>query len=249
MNISSDNLTHIAEPLRHLAVPVESLTLDPANARKHDQRNLDPIKGRRGTGTRPRRGQTVACQCCGTTFYRRPCEENRRFCSLKCANTSRRRHPRFVRTCPSCFKSFETPLRPRSNSVGRYCSFECRNKGYLGKYHGKPAYGCASHRRGWARIRKRHIAANNDFCVACGTRSGRRLQVHHIEPYRLSANNDSGNLVTACTKCHARLERISERIAAMPPSLRPVAVAVVAAHLEDRWCVFQGRRLRSRGAA
>ena len=36
---------HIAEPLRHLAVPIESLALDPANARRHDQKNIDAIKG------------------------------------------------------------------------------------------------------------------------------------------------------------------------------------------------------------
>src|SRR4051812_15259375 len=42
---SAPSLSHIAEPLRHLAVPIESLTLDPANARKHDARNLDAIKG------------------------------------------------------------------------------------------------------------------------------------------------------------------------------------------------------------
>ena len=36
--------THIAESLRPLAVPVASLHEDPANARKHDARNLDAIK-------------------------------------------------------------------------------------------------------------------------------------------------------------------------------------------------------------
>lgn len=35
---------HIAEPLRRLSVPIADLTPDPANARKHGQRNLDAIK-------------------------------------------------------------------------------------------------------------------------------------------------------------------------------------------------------------
>jgi hypothetical protein len=54
----TSKLAHIAEPLRHLAVPVESLTLDPANARKHDQRNPTAFNGslkrfgkRNGIGT------------------------------------------------------------------------------------------------------------------------------------------------------------------------------------------------------
>ncbi len=38
-------LAHIADPLRHLAVPLASLVLDPANARQHDEKNLAAIKG------------------------------------------------------------------------------------------------------------------------------------------------------------------------------------------------------------
>jgi hypothetical protein len=37
------DLSHIAEALRPLAVPIEDLVLDPANARLHDDRNLDAI--------------------------------------------------------------------------------------------------------------------------------------------------------------------------------------------------------------
>src|SRR5947207_240298 len=44
-HVSAPSLAYIAEPLRHLAVPIETLTLDPANARKHDQRNLSAIAG------------------------------------------------------------------------------------------------------------------------------------------------------------------------------------------------------------
>jgi len=39
------NLDHIADPLRPLAVPIDTLALDPANARAHDERNLETIKG------------------------------------------------------------------------------------------------------------------------------------------------------------------------------------------------------------
>jgi ParB-like chromosome segregation protein Spo0J len=43
--ITDASLAHIAPPLRSLAVPIDSLTLDPANARTHDQKNLEAIKG------------------------------------------------------------------------------------------------------------------------------------------------------------------------------------------------------------
>ncbi len=38
-------LAHIAEPLRRLAVPVGDLSPDPANARLHDERNLEAVAG------------------------------------------------------------------------------------------------------------------------------------------------------------------------------------------------------------
>jgi ParB/RepB/Spo0J family partition protein len=37
------DLSHIAAPLRHLAVPLESLTPDPDNARRHPEDNIDAI--------------------------------------------------------------------------------------------------------------------------------------------------------------------------------------------------------------
>lgn len=36
---------HIIEPLRHLALPIELLNPDPANANKHPEKNLSVIKG------------------------------------------------------------------------------------------------------------------------------------------------------------------------------------------------------------
>lgn len=38
-------LSYIAEPLRHLAIPLGDLTPDPANARKHDEKNIAAIMG------------------------------------------------------------------------------------------------------------------------------------------------------------------------------------------------------------
>jgi ParB-like chromosome segregation protein Spo0J len=39
------DLSHIAEPLRRLAVPCADLLLDPTNARRHPEPNLEAIKG------------------------------------------------------------------------------------------------------------------------------------------------------------------------------------------------------------
>src|SRR4051812_28091220 len=39
------DLSHIVQNLRQMAVPIEALTLDPDNARKHPDKNLEAIKG------------------------------------------------------------------------------------------------------------------------------------------------------------------------------------------------------------
>lgn len=47
MNTSTveSTLSHIELPFRPLAIPIDSLNLDPANARLHDEKNLAAIKG------------------------------------------------------------------------------------------------------------------------------------------------------------------------------------------------------------
>lgn len=43
--VAAPDLSHIAEQLRPLAVPIGDLQFDPANARKHPDANLEAIKG------------------------------------------------------------------------------------------------------------------------------------------------------------------------------------------------------------
>ncbi len=43
--MDDQNLDHISEALRPCAVPIDSLTLDPANVREHPERSIEAIKG------------------------------------------------------------------------------------------------------------------------------------------------------------------------------------------------------------
>lgn len=45
MSNPAPHLTHIAEPLRRYAVPIDTLKPDPHNARKHPFKNVEAIKG------------------------------------------------------------------------------------------------------------------------------------------------------------------------------------------------------------
>lgn len=78
-NIQNEpDLTHISPGLRHLAVPVDSLSEDPSNARVHSTRNIDVIMGslRKFGQVKPivtdetRRGRAAATRRCPTRGIR-----------------------------------------------------------------------------------------------------------------------------------------------------------------------------------
>jgi hypothetical protein len=192
--------------------------------------------------SRTRSGDYTDCANCGRSFYRYPCESNRLFCDPECANTFKRKYIPETRTCNQCGSSFTYRDRPNSNNAGKYCSVECRNTAYLGNYKGRPMFGFKGHRAGWRSIRDRFILSGNDFCCRCGARP-KRLYVHHVEPYRIRQNNDVANLVTLCSKCHPKLEAISDIIEAMPEVRRPMAVMIVQAELQDLWYLNHGKEL------
>lgn len=206
------------------AVALTSITLDPANARKHGER---PNR---------RKGTDETCAQCGASYYRHACTPDRRACSVACGNASRQRYERSERSCKTCAKLFVHIPKPHSNSAGTYCSIECRNTGYAAE---ATHYGVKGHRTRWRARRNRFINAGNDFCARCGERGG-RLEVHHVEPYRLSRNDDPANLVTLCHPCHAKLEPLSSQVEALPAHKRGIAVAIIQAHLQDSWLLHKG---------
>ena len=69
---------------------------------------------------KPRRGDTVACQVCGTEFYRQPAyiKENRRFCSRKCSHIGISKPPVF-KACAYCGAEMRLKL---SQTSRRFCS-------------------------------------------------------------------------------------------------------------------------------
>lgn len=54
---------------------------------------------------------------------------------------------------------------------------------------------------GWKKIRDQFIK-DNPCCAACG--SGKKLEVHHIEPFHLNPSRelDIANLIVLCSSCH-----------------------------------------------
>ena len=73
---NESNLAHICEGLRPLAVPCDSLVIDPANPRLHPEPNLEALKGSLAVygqqpdiPTRSLQRRWVACVSCGKPCY------------------------------------------------------------------------------------------------------------------------------------------------------------------------------------
>jgi 5-methylcytosine-specific restriction endonuclease McrA len=65
----------------------------------------------------------------------------------------------------------------------------------------------------WDNLKKDIIKRDNNKCQSCGmtqeehlVKYKQPLQVHHINPYRYSKNNDEENLITLCCSCHIKIE-------------------------------------------
>jgi 5-methylcytosine-specific restriction endonuclease McrA len=118
----------------------------------------------------------------------------RRFCSKACFTS------KIDRTCKECGKAFQVPasvLSGKTNASANFCCRPCYEN-WLCRTNPDPSRGY-----GWRQIRleARRLAP---FCAYCGTTKG--LQVHHIIPYRLTADNAHDNLIPLCRKHHKSVE-------------------------------------------
>jgi 5-methylcytosine-specific restriction endonuclease McrA len=66
---------------------------------------------------------------------------------------------------------------------------------------GKVNYG-----NSWSLNRSAVLIRDGNRCRHCGRESN--LQVHHMDPYKKSKNNEQSNLITLCSRCHMRAESV-----------------------------------------
>ena len=157
------------------------------------------INGKAGLVLIKARANKCNCDHCGKEFSRGKSNAERsatRFCSMEC----RRSFSRVERNCKQCGSNFTLSrgiLSGKTNSSGNFCSRPCYEK-YL--CNGQRTTGRGSQ---WGKTRKQ-VLALFPFCAVCGTM--KKLQVHHITPFRLTHDNSKGNLIPLCTKHHKWIE-------------------------------------------
>lgn len=147
----------------------------------------------KGTATIKARARRSCCDHCGCEYG----GGNVRFCSRACRNAAAVRVRRNCKMCGSEFTVLASTLR--SNASGNFCTRPCYES-FLCRTDRKTGRGSQ-----W-RSKRADAVRRSPFCAICGTREN--LQVHHIIPFRISADNSRDNLMPLCTKHHRFVETI-----------------------------------------
>lgn len=99
----------------------------------------------------------------------------------------------------------------------------------------------------WDELKKQIRQRDGDVCQKCGfsesdheKKYGQPLQVHHVNPYRYSKDNDADNLVTLCCVCHRKLEGTDEKPVLDSGGVEFMSVPVMDVVLEHN---FEGEKL------
>jgi 5-methylcytosine-specific restriction endonuclease McrA len=105
----------------------------------------------------------------------------------------------------------EFKLKCRNAKLGvknpMYGKYGILNPSYKGGSIRK--YGSSDRGFNWKFIRSKIKQRDNYTCQECGIKEQdyyQNLQVHHKIPYKCTQDNSEDNLITLCSKCHAKLE-------------------------------------------
>ncbi len=150
---------------------------------------------------------TVQCGHCGLVFKRSiSAQSTKNFCSVGCKSAS----VAVPRKCKNCDKDFFVArgrLGAGTNSSGNFCCRPCYEH-WLCRTERTTGRGSQ-----WKKARDEAVR-RFPFCAFCGTR--KRLQVHHIIPFRLTRDNRQSNLIPLCVKHHRAVETAFVEFEASP---------------------------------
>lgn len=149
-----------------------------------------------------------------------------RYCSRACRSQA----VRIARICQTCGEGFEvlrSALSGRTNARGKFCCRRCYEQ-HLCRTERVSGRGSR-----W-RVHRREAIRKAPFCALCGRL--RKLEVHHIIPFRLTHDNTQTNLIPLCKSCHKRTENIFLEVEATAPDWK-IAKLALRSSLKERQTV------------
>lgn len=166
---------------------------------------------------------TYACDWCGESFEIYPAwirKSRTHYCSRACESAARSqwqtgKQPEawVLIECEWCGKTQQRRRCWTRGEKPRFCSPEClsywRRNVLRGPLHGNWRGGQWPYGLVWRDARRRARARDDYVCQRCGATEnelGRRLDVHHIRPYRETFDHSIGNLISLCRNCHHHCE-------------------------------------------
>lgn len=160
----------------------------------------------------------IACTNCGTPLSRAPYRlkgSENAFCDNQCHDQYRKK--RVVITCTNCGRIVEKQPYQVAQVNLSFCNQKCAKAWQQGSNRSDWKGGFIDYRGpNWEQQARRARERDGQCCQVCGA-ADRRLDVHHIVPFRAfgyvrgendhyrSANHLS-NLITLCLVCHPRVE-------------------------------------------
>jgi HNH endonuclease/helix-turn-helix protein len=135
------------------------------------------------------------------------------YCCAGCAESALGLiRPRRPFDCPGCGRTVLVLSRwwSRRKFCSRSCARATYNRHHLtGSRNGRWRGGrVLSYGPDWKKIKAR-VRERDGVCRCCGKtpgENGRALDVHHLDPYRFSGDNDLENLLALCRSCHMRAD-------------------------------------------
>ena len=171
---------------------------------------------------RKKNGRDVPCPNCGKLFYVRPCEEGLiKSCSVACRSILRWGGTRKEsKPCTICGKTIPGYISDKRKVCSKKCHSAYKSIHLSGEKSvlwrgGKTA----PYDRRWKKRRDEAKQRDGYQCQRCGLKP-KRLEVHHIIPYRYSQDHSLSNLITLCRSCHSSEELKVNKAAAAGLKMR-----------------------------
>lgn len=166
------------------------------------------------------------CIVCGKQYETLISEtKNKRYCSAECYHAMQKGRPLRpgstitvpCATCGTPVTRFKSQLR---NYQKIYCSRQCKGKDQSDRQAGTAHWNWQGgpvlyYGPNWRRQTREARKRDNHTCQHCGiteTDLGRKLDVHHIKPFRdfgterYQEANRLSNLISLCSSCHLKTE-------------------------------------------